>query len=79
MDPVGPQSKLEVKGDRRAGQDGTKNIHKSVLLNEIEPRNTEWGGGFNTKSGTRKADTPKMLKKWQGTIKGKTVSNHKND
>lgn len=82
MDPVGPQKTLEVKGDRRAGQPGQKNIQKTVLLHEVDVPNTNYtsvGGDYNGKAHTRKADTPKMWEKWQGTVKGKQTSNHKNE
>ena len=39
----------------------------------------DFDGGFNTKSGTRSADTPRMNDKWQGKERGATKHTYKND
>lgn len=66
MDPVGQQAKIpgskpNVMFQRR----GQANTWASNAPEDL-------GGGFNDKSGTRRADTPKDWGKWQGTTKGKT-------
>lgn len=41
---------------------------------------TDFGGGFNTQSGTRSADTPKNeTAKFQGTTKGATTHTYKGE
>lgn len=42
---------------------------------------TDFGGGFNTKSGTRSADTPKEdgYGKWQGKTKGGITHTYKGE
>ena len=62
MDPVGTQKKIAGNEDRYAFQ---KNLDKKV---------GDLDGGFNTKSGTRKAGGDGVGEsKMQGTVKGKTT------
>ncbi len=66
MDPVGRQGR--IKGNSKG------------YLKEKLGENNSWesnapsdlGGGFNTRSGTRKAAGTLNGDEWQGTVKGKT-------
>ena len=59
MDPIGSQKKIDGSQHNVSKQ---KNLDKKV---------GGLDGGFNTKSGTRKADNGKLESGWQGKVKGK--------
>lgn len=73
MDPIGRQKKI-------AGN--SKNYQKTKLGEENSWESnapSDLGGGFNKKSGTRRADNPSVEDKWQGTVKGKTKHTYKGE
>lgn len=67
MDPVGPQKK--ISGSKHAE-------HFQKLLDE---KLTDFGGGFNEKSGTRKTSEGRVEADFQGTVKGKTKHTYKGE
>lgn len=66
MDPVGPQQSKKSSTPKVLSQ--RKGMYDTWESNA--PKDLD--GGFNTKSGTRRADSPRQYDKWQGTTKGKT-------